>query len=191
MDLVISLDGTGEKTARVYRALRDAIVDGRLPEGHRLPASRVLAADLGVSRSSVATAYERLAAEGYLAARVGSGTFVTPLHRRPAPRPVPADPLRPRPEWDVPTTPVGSDEKPPRYDFRTGIPDAALFPFDTWRRLVAAELRLRANSPGSYAEPAGQPPCVRRWPGISAWPGRCGPPRRTWWSPTAPSTPST
>jgi GntR family transcriptional regulator/MocR family aminotransferase len=53
--------------------------------------------------------------------------------------------------------PTSADTPAPRYDFRTGVPDAQLFPFDTWRRLVAAEVRLRANSPGTYAEPSGHP----------------------------------
>jgi len=156
VDLVI--EGAGRPTARVYRALRAAVVDGRLPPGHRLPPTRALAADLGVSRGSVATAYERLVAEGFLAAKVGSGTFVAtvaaPRGRRPA---GPADPLRPRTGWPVRPEPVSGDAPAPRYDFRAGVPDAALFPFDTWRRLVAAESRLRANSPGTYAGPAGHP----------------------------------
>src|SRR4051812_7773674 len=79
VDLVIEAFPAGEKTVAVYRALRAAIVDGRLPSGHRLPATRTLAIDLGVSRGSVATAYERLVAEGYLTSRVGSGTFVAPV----------------------------------------------------------------------------------------------------------------
>jgi DNA-binding transcriptional MocR family regulator len=74
VDLAISLDGRGEKTVRVYRALREAIVDGRLPAGHRLPATRTLAADLGVARNSVATAYERLAAYAHDSA--GQAGFV-------------------------------------------------------------------------------------------------------------------
>ncbi len=170
MDLVISLDGTGEKTVRVYRALREAIVDGRLPAGHRLPATRVLAADLGVARNSVATAYERLVAEGYLSSRVGAGTYVAPIRSRPAPRRPPADPLRPRAGWTFEPLPVSSQQAPARYDFRSGIPDAGLFPFDTWRRLVAAEVRLRANSPGTYAEPSGHPAlraAVARYLGVS------------------------
>jgi GntR family transcriptional regulator/MocR family aminotransferase len=157
VDLVISLDGTGERSVRVYRALRAAIEDGRLPAGHRLPATRVFAAELGVARGSVASAYERLVAEGYLTARVGRGTFVAPVRTGTRPRRVAGDPLRPRAGWDLLPLPVSSDEDKPRYDFRTGIPDAELFPFDTWRRLVAAEVRLRANSPGTYADPAGHP----------------------------------
>ncbi len=170
MDLVINLDGTGEKSVRVYRALREAIVDGRLPAGHRLPATRALAADLGVGRNSVATAYERLAAEGYLEARVGAGTFVAAARRERRPRRHVADPLRPRAGWTFAPLPVTGGVAAPRYDFRTGIPDARLFPFDTWRRLVAAEMRLRANSPGTYAEPSGHPAlraAIARYLGVS------------------------
>jgi GntR family transcriptional regulator / MocR family aminotransferase len=168
MDLVI--EGGGEKTAAVYRALREAIVDGRLPVGHRLPATRTLAADLGVGRNSVATAYERLVAEGYLAARVGAGTFVAPARSPGRPRRAAADPLRPRPGWTFTPVPVSGDGPAPRYDFRTGIPDAQLFPFDAWRRLVAAEVRLRANSPGTYADPSGHPAlrtAIARYLGVS------------------------
>ncbi|GAA1628342.1 PLP-dependent aminotransferase family protein [Actinoplanes couchii] len=155
MDLII--DPSGERTAAVYRALRAAIVDGRVPPGFRLPATRVLAGDLGISRGSVAGAYERLIAEGFLTARVGAGTFVSgsgtvPRARRPA-----ADPLRPRAGWALTPASMSGEVPAPRYDFRTGIPDARLFPFDTWRRLVGAELRLGANGPGTYAGPAGHP----------------------------------
>jgi GntR family transcriptional regulator / MocR family aminotransferase len=170
VDLVIRLDGSGEKSVRVYRALRAAIEDGRLPAGHRLPATRVFAADLGVARGSVAAAYERLAAEGYLTARVGRGTFVAAVRTGRRPRRTAGDPLRPRPGWDLRPLPVSADQPKPRYDFRTGIPDAGLFPFDTWRRLVAAEVRLRANSPGTYADPAGQPAlraAIARYLGVS------------------------
>ncbi|MEU4691247.1 PLP-dependent aminotransferase family protein [Actinoplanes sp. NPDC023714] len=158
MDLVIEVEpGGGGTTAAVYRALRSAIADGRAPAGHRLPATRVLAADLGVSRGSVAGAYERLAAEGHLIAKVGAGTFVAsgPASVRAA-RPV-ADPLRPRAGWTLTPLPASGSVPKPRYDFRTGIPDPSLFPFDTWRRLVGAELRLRANNPGTYGDPAGHP----------------------------------
>jgi GntR family transcriptional regulator/MocR family aminotransferase len=168
VDLVLEPGGSGEKTVLVYRALRAAIVDGRLPAGHRLPPTRALAADLGVSRGSVATAYERLGAEGYLVARVGSGTYVAQVPAAPGPRRAPADPLRPRAPWKP--RPTSGDKPPPRYDFRTGIPDATLFPFDTWRRLVAAEMRLGANSPATYASPAGHPAlraAIARYLGVS------------------------
>ncbi|MFF5292381.1 MocR-like pyridoxine biosynthesis transcription factor PdxR [Paractinoplanes globisporus] len=157
MDLVIEAFPAGEKTVRVYRALREAIVDGRLPVGHRLPATRALAADLGVSRGSVATAYERLVAEGYLTSKVGAGTFVAAVPASKPSRTAAADPLRPRRGWTIEPAPTSGNDPAPRYDFRTGIPDTRLFPFDTWRRLVAAEMRQGANSPGTYAAPEGHP----------------------------------
>src|SRR4051794_41693673 len=56
--------------------IRDLVVDGTLARGDRLPSSRALAAELGVSRSVTEQAYEQLLAEGWLEARRGSGTFV-------------------------------------------------------------------------------------------------------------------
>ncbi|WP_075181778.1 PLP-dependent aminotransferase family protein [Pantoea sp. 1.19] len=61
---------------RLFRCLRGAIIDGVLPATHRLPASRDLARELGVSRNTVLNAYETLRAEGYVQARTGSGTWV-------------------------------------------------------------------------------------------------------------------
>ncbi|RIQ36943.1 GntR family transcriptional regulator, partial [Jiangella rhizosphaerae] len=78
MEFHVSLDGPGDLTARIYRSLRDGVRDGRLRPGDRLPPSRELARTLDVSRGTVATAYERLTAEGFLVGRVGAGTFVAP-----------------------------------------------------------------------------------------------------------------
>nr|WP_127501378.1 PLP-dependent aminotransferase family protein [Actinoplanes solisilvae] len=170
MDLIIRLDEADGKTSAVYRALRAAIADGRLPAGERLPATRALATDLGVARGSVAAAYERLTAEGYLAARVGAGTFVVGAPRTTARRRATADPLRPRADWTFEPLATSGAMRKPRYDFRTGIPDAGLFPFDAWRRLVTAELRWRANNPGTYGEPAGHPAlreAIARYLGVS------------------------
>src|SRR6266700_7115077 len=62
---------------QLYHALRQAILGGQLIPGTQLPPTRVLATELAVSRTTVITAFEQLFAEGYLEARVGSGTFVT------------------------------------------------------------------------------------------------------------------
>ena len=78
-DLVVDLSARGERATALYRALLEAVRGGRLRPGERLPPTRVLAADLGVSRTTVATAYDRLVAEGYLEARVGAGTYVAAL----------------------------------------------------------------------------------------------------------------
>ncbi|HYF72954.1 MAG TPA: PLP-dependent aminotransferase family protein [Nocardioides sp.] len=156
MDLPVDLDARGDRVSAIYRALLDAIRTGRLGVGDRLPPSRTLARDLGVARNTVATAYERLVAEGLLDARVGAGTFVADL-AAPVPAPRRAGALHPRAGWTFRPLPVSGEQPVPAHDFRVGIPDASLFPFDTWRRLVAAELRGGAHSPGTYAHPAGLP----------------------------------
>src|SRR4051794_14487626 len=62
---------------QVYDGLRRAIIEGLLRPGQRVPSSRALATELGVSRLSVLTAFDQLRHEGYLSGRVGSGTFVS------------------------------------------------------------------------------------------------------------------
>src|SRR5262245_8121466 len=62
---------------QLYEALRRGILAGRPGPGARLPATRTLAGELGVSRTTVVSAYEQLLAEGYLTGRVGAGTFVS------------------------------------------------------------------------------------------------------------------
>lgn len=75
-DLPLELSGTGNRRAVLMRALREAITNGRLAPGTRLPPYRSLAVDLGLARNTVADAYAELVAEGWLAARQGSGTRV-------------------------------------------------------------------------------------------------------------------
>jgi len=62
---------------QIYEGYRAAILQGRLRPGQRLPSSRALARELGVSRLPVVNAFEQLLHEGYIVARVGSGSFVT------------------------------------------------------------------------------------------------------------------
>ena len=93
VDLHLELSGT-RLAAGLSDALRDAVRSGRLAPGTRLPASRTLAADLGVSRSTVTESYAELIAEGWLTARQGSGTRVA---RRASPAPRAAVPPRSRP----------------------------------------------------------------------------------------------
>ncbi|MBO2451069.1 PLP-dependent aminotransferase family protein [Actinomadura barringtoniae] len=172
MDLHISLDDRGDLAARIYRQILDAILDGRLPPGERVPPSRELAERLSVSRNTVASAYERLTAEGFLNGRAGAGTFVRdePLTTR-RPRNAPAGGIRPRRTWrhldllaDEPGNP------PPPFDLRVGTPDAALFPLETWRRLVSRELRPANLAAGSYSSPAGHSAlreAIARYIGVS------------------------
>lgn len=78
-EILLHLDRRHPETlARQLQAgLRDAIRSGRLTAGTRLPASRVLAEDLGVSRGVVVDAYAQLVAEGFLITRPGSGTMIS------------------------------------------------------------------------------------------------------------------
>src|SRR5215468_9083633 len=68
--------GGGPRYQRLYLQLRDAVLSGRLVAGARLPGSRTLARELGVSRIVALMAYEQLAAEGYISSTVGSGSRV-------------------------------------------------------------------------------------------------------------------
>jgi GntR family transcriptional regulator/MocR family aminotransferase len=160
MDLHITLGTRGEHAARIYRQLLDAILDGRLRSGDRLPATRVLAEQLAVSRTTVSLAYERLTAEGYLAGRVGAGTYVCavpaalPFSSRAA---ASAAGPAPREMWTtlpLADTSVGAGH---RYAFGIGLPDIGLFPFEIWRRLIAQQLRVGALGTGDYDEPEGLP----------------------------------
>ncbi|MET9300739.1 PLP-dependent aminotransferase family protein [Micromonospora aurantiaca] len=154
MDVHVSLAGPGDRATRIHRQLLEAILDGRLRPGERLPPTRELARRLDVSRNTVAVAYERLTAEGLLTARVGAGTFVAgePVARA-RPRPAPAGGVRPRAFW-ASAEPAPTAAPRPGHDFRAGTPDTGLFPLATWRRLVAGELRT-ATIRGGYADPAG------------------------------------
>ncbi|MFI8228221.1 PLP-dependent aminotransferase family protein [Streptomyces sp. NPDC085900] len=122
-------------------ALREAVRSGRLPPGTRLPSSRDLAADLGVSRGLVTGAYEQLTAEGYLRSGRGAGTWVGGAVRAAPPR---ARDLAPR----SPGTEA---------DFVAGTPDLSLFPRAAW---AAAQRDVLARLPHDdlgYPDPRGLP----------------------------------
>jgi GntR family transcriptional regulator/MocR family aminotransferase len=157
MSFQVHVAGRDHLVVQVYRQVREAILDGRLRPGERLPPTRELARSAAVSRTTVSTAYERLLAEGFVTARVGSGTYVDGAAVA-AGRPgaAPGGSLRPRRVWqDL----AGPERRPPvpRYDLRVGTPDAELFPLPAWRRLVTRELRTGALVEGGYAGPAGHP----------------------------------
>ncbi|MDT0352510.1 MocR-like pyridoxine biosynthesis transcription factor PdxR [Pseudonocardia charpentierae] len=157
MDLHVSLDGPGDLTGKVYGQIRTAIVDGRLSAGERLPSSRELADRLAVSRNTVGVAYDRLAAEGFVRAQVGAGTFVTDERPHPAVDRRPDSPLRPRAVWDRIGEPPAMADAAVEFDFRAGIPDATRFPYSTWRAMLAEELRPTAVGTGTHIDPAGLP----------------------------------
>ena len=78
LDLALRLDGRGgSQPSQVHAGLREAILEGRLAAGTRLPSSRALADQLGLRRNAVVVAYEHLLSDGLAEARVGAGTYVT------------------------------------------------------------------------------------------------------------------
>jgi GntR family transcriptional regulator/MocR family aminotransferase len=157
MTFHISLIGRKDLSGEIYRQIRRAILAGRLRPGDRLPPSRGLAKALAVSRMTVIVAYERLDSEGFIISRLGAGTFVSDLiggEEGPPTRQRFRGVLRPRAIWDSISLATAFDY-PAEFDFRTGIPDAALFPHRTWRRLVARALRTSEVAAGAYGHPSG------------------------------------
>lgn len=150
------LDPTDERglTVQLYDQVREAILAGRIRPGDRLDASRRVARELGVARSTVAEAYYRLGAEGYITGRAGGGSVVSPV-----PVTAPDGPRRTSAHLvPVPgvaaVRPYGVQGAPARFDFRPGSLDPALFPTADWRRSM---LRALDHPAGSYGDPAGSP----------------------------------
>jgi GntR family transcriptional regulator/MocR family aminotransferase len=147
---------------QISDGLRRAILDGRLRPGQRIPSSRGLATDLGVSRLPVLTAYEQLLHEGYLVGRTGSGTFVSesiPDHllRSPAvasPAPAPRPATRPR-ERVVPNHPSLTTWHVPVIPFQVGLPALDLFPRVAWAKMVSRHARAETPEQLAYSDPAG------------------------------------
>ena len=82
--MFLELDGHGPHYAQLTRAIKAAVINGRLPSGSRLPPTRALAQELGLSRITVLAAYEQLRADGFIKGRVGSGSYVSTLQITPA-----------------------------------------------------------------------------------------------------------
>jgi GntR family transcriptional regulator/MocR family aminotransferase len=142
---------------QVYAAISSAIVDGRLRAGAKLPASRELAGQLGLSRTVVVAAYEQLLAEGYATGRIGSGTYVAQdLPERPRARArlvKTSHTVRhgaPRLAGKVDVT-LQSDDRP----FNLGRTLIDQRTADQWRRLSARALRAMPKSHLGYGDPRG------------------------------------
>ncbi len=143
----------------LYRRLREAVLTGRLPSGTRLPASRGLAATLGIARNTVLFAYEQLVAEGCLIAdRQGTRVAELPAAARASPRAVPAlhvpQVLSARASAAVRREPAGDDEALP---FSPGVPDFGAFPFRAWRACLERAWRDAGWRQLGYAAHGGDP----------------------------------
>jgi GntR family transcriptional regulator / MocR family aminotransferase len=166
--MLVKMQGRGPLYDRIYRALRQAILSGEMPRGMRLPSTRRLAEESGVSRNTVLLAYDQLLAEGYIRGVLGSGTYVAselpeemleagdgPATLAKAAPPSPAglsdygrrisvlEPAPTRPTEGV------------RFDFRYGLPGAQNIPFGAWRKLVSRRLRKASSRSIEYSAPEG------------------------------------
>ena len=136
----LHVDASGPRVrAALERGLRDAVRSGRLAPGTRLPSSRSLARDLGLSRNTIAGAYGQLVAEGWLEGKQGSGTRVA-SHPSAAP-PAPSAP------------PPGAEA---RFDLRPGRPDLAAFPQQAWLAAARRALRAAPFAALGYGDPRGR-----------------------------------
>src|SRR5512142_1080202 len=134
MDLHLVLDRGAPLRAQLERELREAIRSGRLRARTKLPPSRLLAGELGVSRGVVVEAYSQLVAEAYLVARSGDGTRVADglAHQPPARRA------------------AAGGRRRIRYDLRSGIPDLSFFPRREWQSATAAAVRELPDAALAY-----------------------------------------
>ncbi len=174
----IVLDRRQGLSRQLYQALRARVLDGRLGSGARLPASRDMAAILGLSRNSVVRAYDQLYAEGFIESRVGDGTYVSHLPKLStkvstrlsrglstalstispentvdsSSKVIHTDALFRLENHHLPTPRSG----PPRA-FRVGVPAFDLFPFEVWAKLQAGFWRNPDADSLGYGDPAGEP----------------------------------
>ena len=144
LHLDLRLDRPGGRVRdRVMEGIRDAIRSGRLAPGIQLPSSRALAADLGVARNTVASAYAELIAEGWLTSQHGSRTLVAQRAAEVVP--------------SVTSLPRRRTQHQLDHDFRPGHPDLASFPRTEWSRAVKRALNIAPFEAFGYTDPQGRP----------------------------------
>ena len=161
---------------QLYERLRGFILAGQLETGARLPSTRVLASELGVSRNTTALAYEQLLLEGYIESRVGDGTRVARLEpdlpfqvsrstedqyttdTSGTPPAVLAQRGQLLVNTPFPEELYATQASAGTSIFRVGQPDVALFPYETWARLVARHARQSLQAVSLYQHAQGYAP---------------------------------
>ena len=162
MQLVIPLSKTKEPLFRqVYLRLREAVLSGAFHAGEKLPSTRDLAEQLGISRTVVLLAYDQLLAEGFAVGRSGSGTYVSSGVSASRSKSSKSSTdfrlsrfgLAAASAWSRVNFPVRRKRALP-YDFSYGRSDVETFPFEMWRRIL---LRCARKAPVSELDygPAG------------------------------------
>ncbi len=158
-------DGASEPmNKRLYRGIREAILDGSIAADSRLPATRDLAAELGIARNTVVHVYSQLLAEGYTRSRQGNGTFVNAS----VPDSYLASGRRARPAHEAASRPSlsprgaaivdGVSASPYQWGaFMPGVPDLTEFPHKKFGRIFSALWRNPAPDLLTYAYGGGLP----------------------------------
>jgi GntR family transcriptional regulator / MocR family aminotransferase len=175
-EIVLDQNALAPLYKQLYERLRGFILTGQLETGARLPSTRALASELGVSRNTTALAYEQLLLEGYIESRVGDGTRVARLQpdlafRAPgnsedrattAHTGVSPVVLARRVQSLVDTPSPGEGEinqtRTPSSLFRIGHPDVTCFPYETWARLLARHARHSLRAVSLYQHTQGYAP---------------------------------
>ena len=152
-DLELNADGDVGLARQITLAFRQRILAGQLAQGDALPSTRELAANLGVSRSTVSEAYDMLWTEGYIlhrpgaASRVAQGLCLAPtVEAAPAAKPQPATGYR--------------------FDFKTGQPDLQQFAWSQWNRLISEAALCLPPESYAYSSPKGYAPLCEQ---LAAW----------------------
>lgn len=145
--ITLDRDAKNPLAVQIYGAIRDAIRDGRLAGGARLPSWRDLAAQLGVARGTVRVAYERLIDEQLAVGQGAAGTRIA-MQNATAPAVAPEQEASPLGEMFR-----GFDEAP--LPFQMGVPAQDAFPFSLWSRIMARSARAAAAAPVAYPDPRG------------------------------------
>lgn len=155
--------------SQIANGVRDIILAGGLRAGDRLPATRTLANELGVSRTTMVEVFERLVAEGLVESRTGAGTFVSPAldSNRPVPSSGPEVPARAPvesgPDRDRrPPLPAFAERLPHTVRaFTTALPALDMFPVAQWARQTAKHWRGKRDVVLGYGDPTGYAPLRR------------------------------
>ena len=156
-------------STQLYVILRDLVLSGSFAAGDRLPASRTLARDLKLSRTTVIEAFDRLTAEGLIESRVGAGTYVSKALGTERPKPPPevrgGDAKAPRLARAMARA-VGRFSERQRLPstaraFTTALPAFDAFPMAQWARLSAKHWRSARDDVMGYGDPCGHPPLRR------------------------------
>jgi GntR family transcriptional regulator / MocR family aminotransferase len=163
--IAVDRDAAAPLYLQVYEGIRAAILAGELRRGYRLPSTRDIAREHGLSRNTVTTAFDQLLAEGYIEGRVGSGSYVAAdvpddlLGSRSA-RSARRDRGAPAPSGRG-VTPTVERPSATRAAFRVSMPALDCFPLDVWNRLTMARLRRLPRALLGYGDAAGYAPLRR------------------------------